>query len=404
MLRLAEVLEQYRISRRSLAKAARWSETALGRLIHQGEYPARELPKNIQARIRQALRDLGCSDEAALTYAFDVQEVATTRSNEPSPDAVPGQQAGQHKEVAMLIRKQSVSLAARDFFGLRPDALITPWRRDQVFMGGEMRVIYEHMLAKARFGGMLAITGESGAGKTTMKDLLIGDLCEEGKVTVIEPHTQAMEADDKAGKTLKSAHLCEAIIREVAPGQPLKRTMEGRLNQIAGALAKSLDSDKDRRHVMLIDEAHALPKPTLRQFKRFMEMKHPERRGIQQPLLSIILVGQPELSKRLSPFDQDVREVWQRCELVTLPPLNRELEDYIKFRLGAAAAAFTPDAVAMLRSKLLATSGESFLYPLAVDNWLAAVLNQAAGLSKTITGELVAEVHRNITKALMGGK
>lgn len=402
MLRLAEVMAAHRISQGALAKRAQWSESALQRLIRHGQYPARQLPVEIRARVATALRELGVTDEGALERAFE--EVVTARDNEPSPDAVPGLPAGQHTEDVMLIRKQSVSPAAREFFGLRPDALIPPQYRHQVFMGGEMRVVYEHMLAKARYGGVLAIAGESGAGKTTVKDWLIGDLCDEGKVIVIEPHTQAMETDDKTGKTLKSAHLCEAILRETAPGQSLKRTMEAQLNQIALALANSLESDRERRHVMVIDEAHALPKATLRQLKRFMEMKRPNKRGLQPPLLSIILLGQPELTTRLSPFDMDVREVWQRCELVTLAPLDRELDDYIAFRLGSAAAAFTADAVAMLRQKLTSPEKVSFLYPLAVDNWLAAILNQAAGLSKTITGETVSEVHANLKKLKEGGK
>lgn len=401
MLRLAEVLEQYRISHRALARAADWSSSGLGRFIRSGEYPARELPERIRARVLVALRELGINDSTVLETAFE--EVVTTRDNEPSPDAVPGVQAGQHTEDVMLIRKQSVSPAAREFFGLKPDALIPPQDRNQVFMGGEMRVIYEHMLAKAKFGGVLAIAAESGAGKTTIKDLLIGDLDEEGKVVVIEPHTQAMEADDKTGKTLKSAHLCEAILREVAPGQSLKRTMEAQLNQVAAALANSLEGDRERRHVMVIDEAHALPKATLRQLKRFMEMKRPNQRGIQPPLLSVILLGQPELMDRLSPFDMSVREVWQRCEVIRLAPLDKELDDYIAFRLGAAAHAFTRDAIEALRKHLESPGKESFLYPLAVDNWLAAVLNQMANLSKTIKGEQVDIVAADLKKVVKGG-
>lgn len=147
---------------------------------------------------------------------------------------------------------------------------------------------------------------------------------------------------------------------------------------------------------------HALPKPTLRGLKRFMELKNKAVKGLQPPLLSIVLIGQPELTTRLSSFDMEVREVWQRCEMVVLPALNRELEAYIKFRLGAAASAFTPEAIAQLRDKLTAKNGESFLYPLAVDNWLAAILNQAAGLSKTISGETVAEVYADVQKAMRG--
>ena len=402
MLRLGEALAQLRISQRALARAAGWSDTGLRRLITHGEYPARELPERTRQRVLCALRQLGVTDEAVLKRVFE--EVAADRCNEPPPVAVLGENPENQREDVMLIRKQCVSPAAREFFNLKPEALMPPWRRDQVFVGGEMRVAYEHMLAKARFGGVLAIAGESGAGKSTIKDLLVTDLADKGEVVVIEPHTQAMEENDKAGKTLKTGHICQAILAEVAPQERLKLSMEAQLRQVAKALVASKAQHKERQHLLIIDEAHALPKATLRHLKRFIELKDPERKGLQSPLLHIVLLGQPELTTRLSAFDMDVREVWQRCELVVLPALNRELEAYIKFRLGVAASAFTPEAVAALRGKLTAPSGESFLYPLAVDNWLAAILNQAAGLTKSIVGETVDEVYRDMQKAMRGGK
>ena len=401
MLRLAEVLAQYRVSQHSLAKASDWSETALRRLIKNGDYPARLMPERVQQRLIAALRQLGVTDEAVLQTVFE--EVAADRSNEPPPVAALGENPEHLQEGVMLIRKQSISPVTRDFFGLKAEALLPPWRRDQVFMGGEMRVAYEHMLAKARFGGVLAIAGESGAGKSTIKDLLVTDLTDKGEVVVIEPHTQAMEASDKTGKTLKTGHICQAILAEVAPMARLKLSMEAQLRQVATALVASNAQNKERRHLLIIDEAHALPQATLRHLKRFIELKDPERKGLQKPLLHVVLLGQPELTIRLSAFDMEVREVWQRCELVVLPALGDDLEAYIKFRLGAAASAFTPSAIAALRKHLTAPDGESFLYPLAVDNWLAAILNEAAVIgAKTIAGETVDEVYQNIQKAMWG--
>lgn len=304
MLRLAEVLDKHRISRRALARGAGWSEAGLGRLIRRGEYPARALPERTRQRVIDALRKQGVSDEAMLATAFDEIQVAVARSNEPLPDAVLGQQPEQPQEVVMLIRKQCVSPAAREFFGLRMETLTAPWKRDQVFLGGEMRVSYEHMLAKAMFGGVLAIAGESGAGKSTLKDLLVTDLQEAGEVVVIEPHTQAMEGNDKAGKTLKTSHICEAILREVAPTVRMKISMEAQLNQVARALVASLAENKERRHLLVIDEAHALPIPTLRHLKRFMEMKDPQKRGLQRPLLGIVLLGHAHQPGRRRQFDQ----------------------------------------------------------------------------------------------------
>ena len=406
MLRLAEAMARECISQRRLAKAAGWSATALRHLVRHGEYPVWIKPEQLRQRLTDALRQLGVTDEAVLQTVFE--EVATDRGNEPPPGTTLGETFESpelQREDVMLIRKQSISAAARGFFGVGAEALTPPWRRDQVFMGGEMRVAYEHMLAKARFGGVLAIAGESGAGKSTIKDLLVSDLTEAGEIVVIEPHTQAMEQNDKAGKTLKSAHICQAILAEVAPTAPLKLSMEAQLRQVARALAADKAQHKDRRHLLIIDEAHALPIATLRHLKRFIELKDPDKKGLQRPLLHVVLIGQPELTIRLSAFDMDVREVWQRCELVTLPALGNELDAYIRFRLGAAATAFAPAALDALRAKLTTKDGASFLYPLAVDNWLAAILNQAASLgAKTITGETVNEVYQDMQTAMRGGR
>lgn len=404
MLRLAEVLDREWISQRALARASEWSGAGLRRLIINGEYPKRVPPERTIERVLAGLRSLGVTDETALATAFD--EVAVIRSNEPPPGATLGEKPELQLEDVMLIRKQCISPAAREFFGVKADALMPPWKREQVFIGGEMRVAYEHMLAKAMFGGVLAIAGESGAGKSTIKDLLVTDLADKGEVIIIEPHTQAMEANDTTGKTLKTGHICQAILAEIAPQARIKASMEAQITQVGKALAASLAQDKDRRHLMIIDEAHALPKATLRHLKRFIELKNPAKKGLQRPLLSIVLLGQPELTIRLSSFDQDVREVWQRCELVILPALDLELEAYIKFRLGAVAEFFTPAAISALRGKLSDKDKKtSFLYPLAVDNWLAAILNQAAGLglTRSISAETVNEVYANFQTAIRGG-
>lgn len=308
----------------------------------------------------------------------------------------------------MLIRKPRLSPAALSAWNLKPDVFEPPACREEVFRGGEMSVVYEHMLAKARYGGLLAVVGESGAGKSTMKDLLVTDLAAEGEVIVIEPHTQRMEENDKAGKTLKGADIVTAIMDEIAPAQKIRRTAEAQLKQVAACLAESQAASRARRHLLIIDEAHALPKATLRHLKRFLEMKNPAVKGLQRPMLSILLLGQPELADRLSPLDPSVREVWQRCELVHLPPLGKGLEAYVAHRLRGldkpAAPIFEPAAVVELGRLLTARDGRSYAFPLAVDNWLAIILNASVGLGKTITAAHVADAHAETLKALRGGK
>ncbi|MDR1351473.1 MAG: AAA family ATPase [Zoogloeaceae bacterium] len=385
-------------------------DPAVARRAMRGHFPVRD--RAAANRLTAALDGVGAAvdipasaapDSGGL-HAVQIAKEGRGRANDPAPDETPDATDGNDghslddKEQRMLIQRQAIAPAALKHWGLFGSALSAPWQRGQVFFHPENLVIYEHMLSKARYGGLLAVIGESGAGKTIIKDALVGDLVAEGEIDVIEPRTQRMEETDKLGKTLKAGDIVEAIMSELAPGTLVRRTSEAQLRQVGACLAARL-ADNPRRHVVLIfDEAHCLPKITLRHLKRFLELKDPAKKGLQRPLLSIILLGQPELAVRLSQHDQSVREVWQRCEIVHMHPLDGALDAYVKHRLGDAARAFAPEALARLAACLIDRHGVSYLYPLAVDNWLALILNRAAGLAKTITGDLVDEIAADVRR------
>jgi type II secretory pathway predicted ATPase ExeA len=114
--------------------------------------------------------------------------------------------------------------------------------------------------------------------------------------------------------------------------------------------------------------------------KRFRELKD----GLR-PLLSVILIGQPELAIKLSEHDPEVREVAQRIEIITLPALGNHLADYLAHRFKRVGIPLDKiadrGALDALRTKLTpARSDGSLLYPLAVHNVLAAAMNRAADL------------------------
>ena len=92
-------------------------------------------------------------------------------------------------------------------------------------------------------------------------------------------------------------------------------------------------------YLLIIEEAHRLPMPTLKHLKGFFELEC----GFKK-LPGIVLIGQPELRQKLSERNHEVREVVQRCEVVELAPLDNQLEEYLKFKFHRAGKPLT-DAV-----------------------------------------------------------
>ena len=115
-----------------------------------------------------------------------------------------------------------------------------------------------------------------------------------------------------------------------------------------------------------------------------------------------MLIGQTELAQKLSENNPSVREVVQRCEVVTLMPLtDGKLEGYLKHKFARAGADLAKvmdesaiDAVAerlTVKSRTKqGTEQHSLLYPLAVNNLVSAAMNQAAELGfDVVDGDVV---------------
>jgi type II secretory pathway predicted ATPase ExeA len=156
---------------------------------------------------------------------------------------------------------------------------------------------------------------------------------------------------------------------------------EKRSRQVYRMLEESTTSG--RSHLLIIEEAHALPVPTLNHLKRL----HEKMRMGRRPMLGILLLGHPELEKKLSRYD--VREVMQRTEIARLRPLEADLGAYLQVRVQRVGRKLeeliTPDGVDELRSRMTVNAGDrsgfkSLLYPLNVNNWMIAALNTAAEL------------------------
>jgi type II secretory pathway predicted ATPase ExeA len=380
MLLLKTILKEAEIPQSELAQALGVSGATVAQIVNHDQWPKRPPVAEIKRQIIEFLQERGIEPQEERCFA------PAATGNE----ALPEEHTMTPKEIDMLLRKQSLTQHARRQFGLVRDPFDEVRSGDEVFMTPDSRYVREALRSTARHGGFMAVVGESGAGKSTLRrDLIDWTTKSSTPIVVIEPYVLGMEDNDNKGKTLKSGHIAEAILAAVAPRESVRQSPEARFRQVHEALRESHRAGN--RHVLVIEEAHGLPIPTLKHLKRFFELED----GFSK-LLGIVLIGQTELAQKLDERNPNVREVVQRCEVVTLNPLGAELEGYLRHRFSLADKAMTDvidvQGIEALRSKLTGRE-HSVLYPLAVHNVMTAALNLAADLGMSlVTADLIREV------------
>jgi type II secretory pathway predicted ATPase ExeA len=379
MLKLKQILLANKASQAELARHLDLSPAAVAQLINHHQYPRSMDQEEIKKSITTWLVSLGIARND-IDQAFEEETGAAANS--------PGQSTQTSLEdQLMLLRKHQLTPAAKRTFNLPRNPFDEVRSSDEVFLTPEIRYVREAMRMTARHGGFMAVVGESGSGKSTLRrDLIEWIKSESQPVLVIEPYVLGMEDNDTQGKTLKAGHIAEAIMATVAPGVTPKRSPEARFRQVHNTLKESFRAGN--RHILIIEEAHGLPIPTLKHLKRFFELED----GFSK-LLGIVLIGQSELGQKLDERNPAVREVVQRCEVVNLLPLDNELEGYLshRFRLVGRPLneVMNSKAIEALQHKL---TGQNFsvLYPLAIHNVLTAAMNHAAVIgAPLVTPELV---------------
>ncbi|HEX9944786.1 MAG TPA: AAA family ATPase [Thermoanaerobaculia bacterium] len=216
------------------------------------------------------------------------------------------------------------------FYGFRePPFNITPDPRF-LFFSDRHREAYNHVLFGIRERkGFIQITGEVGAGKTTLCRALLEELG-PGYVTalILNP-------------CLNPTQLLRTILAELGL-QPGKADRVECLEMLNRFLLEQLEQGRDV--VLLIDEAQDLDAELLEQVRLLSNLETDQRK-----LLQIVLIGQPELRDKLN--DRSLRQLRQRITVrYHLAPLSRhEVEHYIQHRLQVVGSngrpSFTPWAV-----------------------------------------------------------
>src|SRR5204862_6420451 len=185
------------------------------------------------------------------------------------------------------------------------------------------REAFNHLLYGIRERkGFVQITGEVGAGKTTICRALMEQLGPEFSTALI------------LNPILDADQLIKSIAMEFGLG------VKGldRLEIIAEINAFLLsESDKGRDAVLIIDEAQNLTNELLEQVRLLSNLETDDRK-----LLQIVLMGQPELRDRLN--QHSLRQLRQRITVrYHLRPLKfGEIAQYIQHRLHVSGGKGPP--------------------------------------------------------------
>ncbi|SAI74590.1 putative secretion ATPase%2C PEP-CTERM locus subfamily [Bordetella ansorpii] len=414
-LKLKLVLTQHSITYRKLGQLMQaagghaWSAGSIAQIVNHGFWPKGTAPHELQRQIRAVLIAAGVPKQSLAGVFSQIQPKAGV---EVVADATPADsQPDDSEEIAeMLLRKQPLTPEARRHFKIARDPFTDEMESSaDVYLSDDIRYVRAAVRQCAKHGGMLAVIGESGAGKTTVKRDLKEWITEQREpITVIEPYVLGVEDGDtnRRNQALRAQDIASSIIRAVDRLATVRQTAQARSEQLHELLRASAKAGQ--RHVLVIEEAHDLPTSTLKHLKRFYELEPESGFG---RLLAILLIGQTELAWKLDDRNPRVREVVQRTEIATLGPLDGELQAYLQHKFARvdmkADAIFEASAIDEMRARLQAaqTVGRgqarrvvqrSICYPLAVNNLASIALNQAARIgAKTITGELIAAAVRS---------
>jgi general secretion pathway protein A len=218
-----------------------------------------------------------------------------------------------------------------EFYGLSEAPFnITPDPRF-LFFSDQHREAFNHVLFGIRERkGFIQLTGEVGAGKTTVCRAVLAELSENYRTALI------------LNPTMTAPQLFRAILVELGI-KPRRADKTAYLEQLNAFLLDQVSAGNDV--VLFIDEAQDLGADLLEQVRLLSNLETDRRK-----LLQIVLIGQPELRHKLD--DGSLRQLRQRITVrFHLRPLSREdTQRYIAHRLRVAGAhdsrpRFTPWAI-----------------------------------------------------------
>ncbi len=209
-----------------------------------------------------------------------------------------------------------------DYFGLKqPPFSIAP-DPHYLFMSERHREALAHLLyGLGSGGGFVLLTGEIGAGKTTVCRCFLEQIPKRCNVAYIfNPKLTVVEL-------MRS--VCDEFLVPYPEREPGAATVTDYLDPLNAFLLRT--HGVGQNNVLIIDEAQSLSPDVLEQLRLMTNLETHERK-----LLQIILIGQPELRDMVAQpgLQQLAQRVIARFHLEALT--ERETAQYIRHRLAVA--------------------------------------------------------------------
>lgn len=220
-------------------------------------------------------------------------------------------------------------------------------------------------------GGLIALTGMLGSGKTVLLGRLQEQLRQEGQIEVAESLTFAVPRVNL--DTLKLA-LYYDLATEKDGDLPSKTEKSERvLMRVMRRCQKPI--------ALFVDDGHDLHSQTLRGLKQLIEKTR--RRGVR---LAIVLAGHPRLKNDLRRPAQE--ETGARATVFEFEGIQGQQRRYITWLLEQCAPQGTPSDI--LASDALELLAERLSTPLQIQHYLTRILEQAHRFGeKPVTSTIV---------------
>jgi type II secretory pathway predicted ATPase ExeA len=232
--------------------------------------------------------------------------------------------------------------------------------------------VLKELKAALRDGGLVALTGVVGSGKTMLLWRLQDQLRQEGEIEVSE--SLVFDVPRVNLSTLKLALFYDLATDKDGdlPAKP-EKSERALLNLMRRC---------DKPIALFVDDAHDLHSQTLRGLKQLIEKTR--RRGTR---LAVVLAGHPKLKHELR--RPALEEIGARATVFELDGIKGQQRRYITWLLehctaqGAPADILTPEALELLAERLLT--------PLQIEHYLTRALEQAYRFGeKPVTPAIVA--------------